>query len=587
MNAYDHARVAAPVGAAATTSDNPLHLRLRVAARRVAPMLNTASVVPEEQHFILSSLSPGWAQRRLSLAVVRSLLAAYFITEGLLSTIQLGRVDAFVPAYATAMFVTDSITAVLLFAQFSILRSPALLALASGYLFTALVVIPWMLTFPGVFTPGGLLGAGLQSTNWLYILWHAGFPLLVIAYALLKDADWAKRLWQGSAGAAILSSVVMTAAVVCAATFLVTAYDPLLPRMMLDTTHLSALWYYAAAPMTLLSVLALIVLWIRRRSVLDLWLMVVMCAYVIEISLISYPVPARFSFGWHAGRVFGFLSGSLLLFVLLYEITTLYTGVLRAVLAQRREREARLMIGDAVAATIAHEIKQPLSGMITNADASLRWLDRSTPDLDEAKASLKQIVADGHRAAAVIGSIRGIFKKDVRNRTSLDVNELIGEALALTRGDLQRHRILLQAEPNAQVPQARGARIPLQQVLLNLITNAIDSMAAKDGARVLCVRSEVRDGVGVIVSVADTGTGIDSQEHERIFNPLVTTKSGGMGMGLSICRSIIEAHGGRLWVAPNKPEGAVFQFMLLADGATSRGASRREQLDDLLPSSRL
>jgi signal transduction histidine kinase len=549
-------------------------------------MVKTAPVVPEEQHFVLSSLSPGRAQRRLALAVVLALLVVFFITEvGPLSTIQLGRIDAFVPAYATAMFVTDSITAVLLFAQFSILRSRALLAIASGYLFTALMLIPWMLTFPGVFTPGGLLGAGLQSTNWLYILWHAGFPLLVIAYALLKDADRAKRLWQGSAGAAILSSVVMTAAVVCAATFLVTAYDPLLPRMMLDTTHLSALWYYAAAPMTLLSVLALIVLWIRRRSVLDLWLMVVMCAYVIEISLISYPVPARFSFGWYAGRVFGFLSGSLLLFVLLYEITTLYTGVLRAVLAQRREREARLMTGDAVSASIAHEIKQPLTGMITNADAGLRWLERSMPD--EAKAAFEQIVADGHRAAAVIGSIRAIFKKDSRNRTSLDINQLIGEALALTRGDLQRHRILLQAEPNAQVPQVRGDRIQLQQVLLNLITNAIDSMAAKDGARVLCVRSEVRDGVGVIVSVADTGTGIDSQEHERIFNPLFTTKSSGMGMGLSICRSIIEAHDGRLWVAPNKPEGAVFQFMLLADGATSAGASRREQPDDLLPSSRL
>ena len=127
----------------------------------------------------------------------------------------------------------------------------------------------------------------------------------------------------------------------------------------------------------------------------------------------------------------------------------------------------------------------------------------------------------------------------------------------------------------------------MQQVLLNLITNAIDSMAAKDGSRVLCVRSEVHDGGGVIVSVADTGTGIGSQEFERIFNPLFTTKSGGMGMGLSICRSIIEAHDRRLWVAPNKPEGAVFQFMLLADGATSAIASQREQLDELAPSSRL
>jgi signal transduction histidine kinase len=550
-------------------------------------MVKTAVVVPKEQDFILSSLSPGRAQRRFALAVVLALLVAFFIMAWPLSRIQLGRIDAFVPAYVTALFVIDLITAVLLFAQFSILRSSALLVIANGYLFTALVVIPWMLTFPGAFTPGGLLGAGLQTTNWLYILWHAGFPMFVIAYALLKDADPAKRLWQGSAGTAILSSVAMTAAVVCAATFLVTAGDAHLPHTMLDPVHFSTLRIYIAGYQALLSAAALIVLWVRRRSMLDLWLMVVMCAYVIEICLIAFPVPVRFSAGWYAGRVFGLVSGSVVLFVLLYEITTLYARLLRAVFAQRREREARLMTGDAVAATIAHEIKQPLSGMITNADASLRWLDRATPDLDEAKASLKQIVADGHRAAAVIGSIRAIFMKDVRNRTSLDINELIAEALALTRGDLQRHRILVQAEPNAQVPQVKGDRIQLQQVLLNLITNAMDSMAAKDGARVLCVRSEVYDSGGVIVSVADTGTGIGSQELDRIFNPLFTTKSGGMGMGLSICRSIIEAHDGRLWVAPNKPEGAVFQFMLRADGATSVGASRREEPEDLLPSSRL
>src|ERR1700716_1843393 len=209
-------------------------------------MVKTTVVVPEEQHFTLASLSPSKAQRRLAVAVVLALLGAFFLAAGPLSTIQLGRIDAFVPAYATAMFVNDSITAVLLFAQFSILRSRALLAIASGYLFTALIVIPWMLTFPGVFTPGGLLGAGLQSTNWLYILWHVGFPMFVIAYALLKDADPATRLWRGSAGAAILSSVVMTAAIVCAATFLVTAYAPLLPRLILETGRPSTFWYYAA-----------------------------------------------------------------------------------------------------------------------------------------------------------------------------------------------------------------------------------------------------------------------------------------------------------------------------------------------------
>src|SRR6267378_3513903 len=517
-------------------------------------MVKPPPVIPGEQHFILSSLSPNRAQKRLALVLVLALLVAFLITDGALSTIQLGRIDAFIPAYATAMFVNDSITAVLLFAQFSILRSRALLAISSGYLFAALMLIPWMLTFPGVFTPGGLLGAGLQTTTWIYILWHAGFPMFVIAYALLKDADPAKRLWQGSVGAAILASAATTAAVVCAATFLVTAGDALLPRISLDPVRFSTLWLYVAGCLVLLSLLALIVLWIRRRSVLDLWLMVVMCAYVVEICLIAFPVPVRFSVGWYAGRVCGFLSGSLLLFVLLYEITTLYARLLRAVLAQRREREARLMTGDAVSATIAHEVKQPLTGMITNADAGLRWLDRSTPDLDEAKAAFEHIVADGHRAGAVIGSIRAIFKKDAGNRTSLDINDLIGEALALTRGDLQRHRILVQAEPNAQVPQVRGDRIQLQQVLLNLITNAIDSMATKDGARILRFRSEANDAGGVIVSVADNGPGIGPQKLKQIFNPLFTTKSSGMGMGLSISRSIVEAHGGRLWVESNKPE---------------------------------
>jgi Membrane-associated sensor, integral membrane domain len=242
---------------------------------------------PEEQHFVLSNLSPGRAQRRLALAVVLVLLVALFMFAGPLSSIQPGRIGAFVPAYGTAIFVTDLITAVLLFAQFSILRSRALLAIANGYLFTALIVIPWVLTFPEVFAPGGLLGAGLQTTTWLYTLWHAGFPIFVIAYALLKDADPAERLWQSSAGAAIFSSAAATGVIVCAATFLCTAGHDLLPRESLDPVRFSIVWLYVAGCLALLIVVALILLWIRQRSVLDLWLMVVMCAYLIEIYLMG------------------------------------------------------------------------------------------------------------------------------------------------------------------------------------------------------------------------------------------------------------------------------------------------------------
>jgi signal transduction histidine kinase len=542
-------------------------------------MTKTAVIAPEDQHFTLATLAPSPTQKRLAAVVMLALIGLLIVTAGPVSSLHLGRIDAFVPAYATAMFVNDLITAVLLFNQFAILRSRALLAISCGYLFAALMVVPWLLTFPGVFTPNGLLGAGPESTNWLYITWHAGFPLFVIAYALLKDADPTDRIWEGSVGTTIFLSVVLTAALVCAVTILIISGDAYLPRISVDRVQFTTLWLYVAGGLALLSMMALILLWIRRRSVLDLWLMVVMCAYAIELYLVSFPGLARFSAGWYAGRVFGFVSSSLVLFLLLYEITTLYAKMLRAVLAQRLEREARLMTGDAVSASMAHEIRQPLSAITSNAHAGLRFLDRSmVPDVKEA---LEEIAAAGHRAAAVIESIRAMFKKDAVNKSSLDINELIAEALLLTQGDLQKHRISVQAEMNPGTPRVGGDRIQLQQVLLNLIANAIDSMRSKDGPRLLRLGAEVDERGNVVVSVADNGTGIAPQDLERIFNPLFSTKSGGMGMGLSICRSIIEAHDGRLWFAPNKPEGAVFQFTLLADGATSSGASRRGQFAGL------
>jgi len=257
------------------------------------------------------------------------------------------------------------------------------------------------------------------------------------------------------------------------------------------------------------------------------------------------------------------------LVVLLYEIETLYASLLGAVLAQRREREARLMTGDAVAASIAHEVKQPLTAMVTSADAGFRYLDRSTPNLDRAKEAFKLIAADGHRAGEVVENIRANFRSDVRSRIALDVNELIRDALAMERADLERHRILVEAEPNRRLPAVRGNRVQLQQVLLNLITNAIHAMASKEEPRILCVKSEPHDADSIKVSIADTGVGVPPTDIDRLFNPLFTTRADGMGMGLSISRAIIEAHDGRLWFVPNTPRGAVFQFTLQAsDTAT-------------------
>jgi signal transduction histidine kinase len=535
-------------------------------------MRKTAVVTSEEQHFTLASSPPGPAQKRFALVVMLALLAVFIlITAGPLSSIRTARIDAFVPIYLTGIFINDSITAILLFAQFAIQRSRALLVIANGYLFSAFMLIPYLLTFPGVFVPRGLIG-GLQSTSWVYFFQYAVFPMFVIAYALLKDADPSKRFWRGATSTAILLSVASTAAMVFAAAFLFIAGEARLPPIMLDASHFGPLWPYVGLPVAMMGFAAFIVLWFRQRSMLDLWLLVVMSAYSMLIPLNYFSSSVRFGVGWYAVRIFAAISSSLVLIFLLYEITMLYGRLLGAIFDQRRERDARLMTGDAVAATMAHEFRQPLSAMMTRADTGFRWLDRPIPDLDKAKGAFRQIAADGRRAEALIESIRTSLKQQNEIRALLDVNDLIGEALALMRDDLRSHRIQVKADPNSRLPQVMGDRIQLQQVLLNLIANAIDAMAVEDGPRVLYVSSEVRDDDDVVVSVADTGAGIGSQDIQRVFNPLFTTKSGGMGLGLSICRSIIEGHHGRLGVVPNSPKGAVFQIALRAHMANSAGA---------------
>ncbi len=525
----------------------------------------TDAFPPDERWFVLSNLPPSPAQKRLALGIVLGLMLALYLVVGPFGGLHLGVVHSFVAIYTTAMFVTDAITAVLLFAQFSILRSRAILVIASGYLFTALLVIPYLLAFPDVLAPHGVVG-GLQTTAHLYLIWHCGFPLFVIGYALLKDEAPRRPLARGEVGTAIFRSVALTAAGATAVAVVCIRGTTLLPRIMLDDTRFVHDWpWVVGAPIMTLCSIALGVLWVRRRSILDLFLMVVLCAYLIEIPPHYYPFPARYSTGWYAVRVTSLLSSSIVLVVLLYEITALYGGLLGAVLRQRREREARLMTGDTVAASIAHEVRQPLTAMVTTADAGLRFLDRATPNLDKAKEAFHNIAADGHRAGAVIANLRANFKAESEESTAFDLNDLIQEALALEHGDLLQHRVVVQAEANRQLASVRGNRVQLQQVLLNLIRNAVEAMAAREEPRVLAVTSVASGDDQITVSVADTGPGVGPEQSERIFTPLFTTKSGGMGLGLTICRAIIEAHGGRLWCVANNPRGAVFHFTLQAN----------------------
>ena len=528
-------------------------------------MSHTDAVGPEVRKFILSSLPPSKAQKRLALVVLLGILAVVFVVTGPLSQLRTSPVPAFLPIYVTTMIAADSITAILLFTQFAILRSRAILAIAIGYAFSALVLIPYLLTFPGLFRPAGVIDGPL-STAWFFVLWRTGFPCSLIGYVWLKESGVEPTYSRSTVRATIATSVTVAASLVVAAVLIDMLATHDTPRVFFEQFSSSRLYpYYVGGPVLVISALALMVLWFRRTSLLDLWLTIVMCLFVLEVPLSFWPNPARFSISWYTFRAIDIFGSSLILIVLLYEITTLYVRLLVAVNAQRREREARLLTGDAVAAAIAHEVRQPLSAIVTSAGAGLRFLDRATPALDKAMESLRRIAADGHRADQVIEGVRATFKKGVREKTPLDLNEIIQEVLAFEQDDLRKHRIVVQTTPTPQLPRVHGDRVQLQQVLLNLITNAIHAMATKDEPRILSVRSEAYREGGVLVSVADTGHGIDLHDMNRIFNPLFTTKPDGMGMGLAICRSIVEAHDGQLWVAPNTPQGAVFQFTLNVD----------------------
>jgi C4-dicarboxylate-specific signal transduction histidine kinase len=224
----------------------------------------------------------------------------------------------------------------------------------------------------------------------------------------------------------------------------------------------------------------------------------------------------------------------------------------------------RLTTMGELTASIAHEINQPLAAIVTQSEAALEFLDRDDPDLDEARDSLLTIAKDGMRAGEVIRGLRALAGKSGPQLTKLDIDDVIKQVLALTRSELLRHDVVLRTDLNAADRPVMGDRVQLQQVLLNLIMNGVEAMrAVTERTRELTVSSMLAEPGAVLVSIKDTGTGLDPSVAERVFQPFFTTKSNGLGMGLSICRSIVETHGGRLWVSPRTAHGADVRFTVL------------------------
>jgi C4-dicarboxylate-specific signal transduction histidine kinase len=226
-------------------------------------------------------------------------------------------------------------------------------------------------------------------------------------------------------------------------------------------------------------------------------------------------------------------------------------------------RFSRLTTMGALAAAIAHEVNQPLSGIITNASTCLRMLSGDSPNVDGARETARRTIRDGNRASDVITRLRALFRKEDLTLALLDLNQVTREVIALSLSDLQRSRVALQSQFADDLPTITGDRIQLQQVILNLLRNACDAMAGVDDRpRQLLIRTERENGDRVRVSVRDAGVGVDPQSMNKLFDSFYTTKRDGMGVGLSVSRSIIERHHGRLWAEPNDGPGATFSFSI-------------------------
>jgi signal transduction histidine kinase len=497
-----------------------------------------------DRQFFLSTLSAGRRERRLALAFVL-VSVAIFLAAVPFATMQLALVPAFIPILETALVIIDLITAVLLYGQFNILRLRGLLVLASGFMFTAFLTVAHMLTFPGVFSPTGLLGAGPQSAAWLYVFWHGGFPLLVIAYALLKDERLepvvSNGLPRSHASVAIFFSVAAVLVVVCGFTFFATAGQGALPAI-LEGSRFVPTGKIILSSGCILSALTLGVLWWRRpHTVLDLWLMVVMCVWILDTVLTVVLTDGRFDLGWYAGRIYGLLAASLVLIVLLIEKDKLYTHLIASHASERQERQlvqektAELMAVNKVLDTSLTEQKR----IEAKLRAQSEEIARKNVDLEEASRAKSDFLANmSHELRTPLNSIIGcsemlkdgvLGKLEVKQRGFVtDIFDAGSHLLSLINDILDLSKVeagMLQLEPGAvnvlallkasalivrekalalrirfdtQLDPALGTMLAderkLKQIVYNLLSNAV-KFVSEDSAVTLrarrCARAEV------------------------------------------------------------------------------------------------
>src|SRR5215813_9444115 len=444
---------------------------------------------PNEFQFSVVTARPTLRQRQLALAVVGMILVGSVAVVPFADR-PLTRLDSFLPSVQVIVSITSIITAVLLFGQFWTIGSRGVLVLAAGYLFVALIVVSHVLTFPGAFSPTGLLGAGPQTAGWLYLFWHFGFAVSVVGYVLLKDVRGPVR--RGAAGSAITWTVTTVVGLVCLLTWIFTAMEQFLPALFADRTSFTLLALYSTGADSLLSALALaLLLWRRSRSTLDMWLCVTIFAFLAELVINTVLISGRFTVGWYTGRVFAVLVTAIVMTLMLAQMFALNARLMRATMMLQRERSNKLASLDAVVAAIAHEVKQPLASIAVRGAAAKRYLSQSPTKLREVGSTVDAMVDASMRASEIFDNVRALFSDVDQKKKPIDVNQLAVEALDLLREDLKACGIETNVHLTPELPSIVAHNGQLREVILNLVQNAIDAMkTVSDRRRILRIGTD-------------------------------------------------------------------------------------------------
>jgi signal transduction histidine kinase len=510
---------------------------------------------------------PTRQQVRLGLAIVGLFAAFLFILP--FRDVRLAEIDGFVPMIDTVVFPCELIAAAMLYAQAGVFRSRALTVLGTVYVYTALLLIPHALSFPGAFAHGGLLNAGVNTASWLVLLRQAAFPVGGFLYIMFKQADSAAQPGtKPSAGIAV--GVVAAVVLALAVTLLTTVGHGLLPPFFVnraDAVQPLAAAYESVVFTALL--LVTVLLFRKRTSVLDMWLLVAFCGFLIQILMIM-SLRSRFTAGWYGVYLLTLFSYMVVTIALIAESNRAHARLALATSARNRERETQLMSLDTMVAAISHEAGQPLAAIGIHARAGLNRLARPRPDVGKVIASLNAIIDAGHSATDVIKSMRPAVVTGPDGVIEFNLNDLARSTASMLERELAAAKVALQLSLDESLPPILADRIKLQRVLVNLLANGIESLGATRGRpRRIVIRTTVTEDHDVTLEVSDNGAGIAPEHMERIFEPFFTTKATGVGLGLSLSRTIIETHGGRLLASPGDRHGARFHIQLPACAASS------------------